>query len=84
MSNNKTLNLTPRELEIINLLVVEQLSIKEIVDRLHITRNTYGVHRVSIYNKCAVMNNVSLCLFVLKYNLVNLNNITVKHKLVSL
>jgi two-component system, NarL family, response regulator DegU len=55
----KTHNLTDRESEVL-LLVCQELTIKEIADRLFISENTARNHRVNLMEKIEVKNTVGL------------------------
>lgn len=59
--NKNINNLTRRELEIIELLVVECLYAKEIMYKLKISKGTIDAHKVNIYRKLNIQWIAQLC-----------------------
>lgn len=68
--NNNTHNITPRELEIIKLIVAEH-STKQIADRLQISPRTVDTHRKNILNKINTRSIVGLIRYAYENKLVD-------------
>jgi len=68
----RTKRLTPREREIMNLMVTGKLT-KTIADRLSISPNTAEVHRAKIMKKMEVKTLAELIFMALRYDLVTLD-----------
>ena len=68
----RTKRLTPREREIMNLMVTGKLT-KTIADRLSISPNTAEVHRAKIMKKMEVKTLAELIFMALRYDLVSLD-----------
>jgi DNA-binding NarL/FixJ family response regulator len=68
-SENKELNLTPRELEIIQ-CIIKYYSNKQIADTLFISERTVETHRKNIYRKTQTKGEASLIQFVNEHNII--------------
>jgi DNA-binding NarL/FixJ family response regulator len=66
---NLPAGLTPREVEVLRLLV-RGLSYKEIAQELVISRKTAGAHVEHIYTKLGVSNRARASLFAMKHGLM--------------
>jgi len=67
--NKHEFNLTSREIEFIK-LVCEDLSDKEIAERMNIAYNTATTYRQNITHKLGVSSKVGIAIKALKYNIV--------------
>ncbi|MBV9963153.1 MAG: response regulator transcription factor [Parafilimonas sp.] len=68
-SENEGLNLTPRELEIIE-CIIKHYSNKQIADSLFISERTVETHRKNIYRKTQTKGEASLIQFVQQHNIL--------------
>lgn len=68
-SENKVLNLTNREMEIIE-CIVQHFSNKQIADKLYISERTVETHRKNIYRKTNTKGEASLISFVKQHRLI--------------
>jgi DNA-binding NarL/FixJ family response regulator len=68
-SENQELNLTPRELEIIQ-CIIKYYSNKQIADTLFISERTVETHRKNIYRKTRTKGEASLIQFVKEHNII--------------
>jgi len=66
--------LTPRELELITLMV-RGMMVKEIARTLLVSEKTVRNHLSNIYRKCGVYDRVQVVLYALKTGLVDWNEI---------
>ena len=67
----KTIRLTPRELEILK-LIVEEKSNQEIADKLYISIRTVNTHRRNILDKLQVKNTVGLVKYAIREGILDL------------
>ncbi len=68
-NENEELNLTPRELEIIQ-CIIKHYSNKQIADTLFISERTVETHRKNIYRKTKTKGEASLIQFVKEHNIL--------------
>lgn len=68
-NENEELNLTPRELEIIQ-CIIKHYSNKQIADALFISERTVETHRKNIYRKTQTKGEASLIQFVKEHNIL--------------
>jgi two-component system, NarL family, nitrate/nitrite response regulator NarL len=68
-NENQELNLTPRELEIIQ-CIIKYYSNKQIADTLFISERTVETHRKNIYRKTQTKGEASLIQFVKEHNIL--------------
>lgn len=68
-NENQELNLTPRELEIIQ-CIIKHYSNKQIADTLFISERTVETHRKNIYRKTHTKGEASLIQFVREHNIL--------------
>ena len=68
-NENQELNLTPRELEIIQ-CIIKHYSNKQIADTLFISERTVETHRKNIYRKTQTKGEASLIQFVKEHNIL--------------
>jgi DNA-binding NarL/FixJ family response regulator len=68
-NENQELNLTPRELEIIQ-CIIKHYSNKQIADTLFISERTVETHRKNIYRKTQTKGEASLIQFVREHNIL--------------
>lgn len=69
-TENEELNLTPRELEIIQ-CIIKHYSNKQIADSLFISERTVETHRKNIYRKTQTKGEASLIQFVKQHNILS-------------
>ncbi len=69
-SENKVMNLTIRELEIIK-CIIKHYSNKQIADELFISERTVETHRKNIYRKTETKGEASLILFVTEHKIIS-------------
>jgi two-component system nitrate/nitrite response regulator NarL len=69
-NENEELNLTPRELEIIQ-CIIKHYSNKQIADALFISERTVETHRKNIYRKTQTKGEASLIQFVKEHNILS-------------
>jgi two-component system, NarL family, nitrate/nitrite response regulator NarL len=69
-SKNEELNLTARELQIIN-CIIKHYSNKKIADELFISERTVETHRKNIYRKTNTKCEAALIQFIKEHNLIN-------------
>lgn len=67
-----TKKLSPRELEVLNLLIREELSSRAIAKRLSISTGTVDTHRKKILKKTKAANSIGLTKFCIFNNLISL------------
>jgi DNA-binding NarL/FixJ family response regulator len=72
LKGEKTLGLTNRELEILQ-LIVSGKSNKEIASDLTLSVNTVAVHRANIMDALGIHNTAELVVYAIKNGLVNLS-----------
>jgi len=63
-------NLTDRELEILKLITVEELTSEEIANKLYISKRTVDTHRKNILLQLGVKNSVGLVKYAIKLGLL--------------
>ena len=68
-TENQELNLTPRELEIIQ-CIIKHYSNKQIADTLFISERTVETHRKNIYRKTQTKGEASLIQFIREHNIL--------------
>jgi DNA-binding CsgD family transcriptional regulator len=66
------IKLTPRETEILELIISAELSSSEIAERLQISVGTVDTHRKNLHKKTTTKNSVGLTKFAIKNQLVKL------------
>ena len=69
-SENKTMNLTARELQIIE-CIIKHYSNKQIADELFISERTVETHRKNIYRKTETKGEASLIRFVTEHKIIS-------------
>lgn len=75
INQTKMNSLTPRETEIL-LLILEETSTVSIAEKLHISRRTVDTHRRNILNKSQSSNLIGLYKYAIKNKIINLSNET--------
>jgi DNA-binding NarL/FixJ family response regulator len=71
LAGEERTRLTPRELEVLQ-LICDGLSNKEIATRLGLSANTVAVHRAHIMNALGVHKTAELVMYALQHGLINL------------
>ncbi|HTV57578.1 MAG TPA: response regulator transcription factor [Verrucomicrobiae bacterium] len=72
LRGERTAGLTPRELEILQ-LIVQGKSNKEIADQLKLSANTVSVHRANIMDALGIHKTAELVVYAIRNGLVNLS-----------
>jgi DNA-binding NarL/FixJ family response regulator len=71
LAGEERTRLTPRELEVLQ-LICDGLSNKEIATQLGLSANTVAVHRAHIMNALGVHKTAELVMYALQHGLINL------------